>query len=174
MNKQDYKNMWVYIEHDGSRAHSVGLELCCEIRKLCDVSGDKLFAVIVGTLPDVEIDKVKDCGVDGIINVSGENCEKYNTDVYANIFTVLSKKYMPSAIFVGGTINGRDFAPRFSVQLNTGCTSDAMELAYDSLHRTRCRRQDHGRYNCSRSAPTSWNDTPGNVQVCSHRQKKLY
>lgn len=131
MNKKDYKNMWVYIEHDGSSVHSVGLELCSEIRKLCDISGDKLFAVIVGSLPDAEISRVENCGVDGIIRVTGENCETYNTDVYANIFTVLSKKHMPSAIFVGGTINGRDFAPRFSVQLNTGCTSDAMELAYD-------------------------------------------
>ncbi len=131
MNKKDYKNMWVYIEHDGSSVHSVGLELCSEIRQLCDISGDRLFAVIVGSLPDAEISRVEGCGVDGIIRVTGENCETYNTDVYANIFTVLSKKYKPSAIFVGGTINGRDFAPRFSVQLNTGCTSDAMELAYD-------------------------------------------
>ena len=42
-----------------------------------------------------------------------------------------SRKYAPSAIFVGGTIDGRDFAPRFAVQLNTGCTSDAMELDWD-------------------------------------------
>ena len=32
---------------------------------------------------------------------------------------------------MGGTINGRDFAPRFAARLNTGCTSDATELIYN-------------------------------------------
>ena len=32
---------------------------------------------------------------------------------------------------VGGTTNGRDFAPRFAARLETGCTSDATELIYN-------------------------------------------
>ena len=131
MQKSDYKNMWVYIEHDGKTAAPVGLELCCELRRLCDETGDKLYAVILGDLPAEEVSKVKACGIDGIIQVSGTGYEYFNTDAYANAFAVLSRKYNPSAIFVGGTINGRDFAPRFAVQLETGCTSDAMQLEYD-------------------------------------------
>ena len=131
MQKSDYKNMWVYIEHDGETVAPVSLELCCEIRKLCDVTGEKLYAVIISDLPHEEVDKIRECGVDGIIYVNGTGYEYFNTDAYANVFTVLSRKYNPSAIFVGGTIFGRDFAPRFAVQLDTGCTSDAMELEYD-------------------------------------------
>lgn len=131
MEKHDYKNMWVYIEHDGVTAAPVSLELCCEIRKLCDVTGDKLYAVVLGDLPASEMVKVRSCGIDGVITVSGTGYDYYNTDAYANAFTVLSRKYNPSAIFVGGSINGRDFAPRFAVQLDTGCTSDAMQLEYD-------------------------------------------
>ena len=132
MKKSDYQNMWVYIEHDGRTAAPVGLELCCELRKLCDRTGDRLFAVVLGELPESELDKVKDCGIDGIIRVSGTGYEYFNTDAWAKAFTVLSRKYNPSAIFVGGTIDGRDFAPRFAVQLETGCTSDAMELGWDA------------------------------------------
>ena len=131
MQKSDYKNMWVYIEHDGKTAAPVGLELCCELRRLCDTTGDKLYAVILGTLPAAETKKVKACGIDGIIQVNGTGYDCFNTDAWANAFTVLSRKYNPSAIFVGGTIDGRDFAPRFAVQLDTGCTSDAMQLEYD-------------------------------------------
>ncbi|MBR4474828.1 MAG: electron transfer flavoprotein subunit alpha/FixB family protein [Oscillospiraceae bacterium] len=131
MQKSDYKNMWVYIEHDGVTAAPVGLELCCELRKLCDRTGDKLFAVIINPLPEAEEKKIIDCGIDGIIAVRGTGYDFLNTDAYANAFTVLSRKYNPSAIFVGGTIFGRDFAPRFAVQLDTGCTSDAMELDWD-------------------------------------------
>ena len=58
MQKSDYKNMWVYIEHDGKTAAPVGLELCCEIRRLCGETGDKLYAVILSDLPEAEIEKV--------------------------------------------------------------------------------------------------------------------
>lgn len=106
MDKKNFKNMWVYIEHDGKQVHPVALELCCETRRLCDESGDKLIAVIAGTLPESEIDKVKDCGVDGVIYVSGTGYDRYNTEAYTNLFTVLCRKYKPSAVFVGGTTTG--------------------------------------------------------------------
>lgn len=131
MQKSDYKNMWVYIEHSGGVVHSVALELCCEVRKLCDKSGDKLIAVIAGELPQPEKDRVAECGVDGFIEVSGTGYERYNTEAFTNLFTVLCEKYKPSAVFVGGTVNGRDFAPRFAARLETGCTSDATEIIYN-------------------------------------------
>ena len=132
MPKSDYKNMWVYIEHDGKSLAPVGLELCCELRRLCAKSGDRLYAVILGELPASEQARVEDCGVDGIITVRGTGYDAFSIDAWCHAFTLLSRKYRPSAIFVGGTIDGRDFAPRFAVRLNTGCTSDAMELDYDS------------------------------------------
>lgn len=132
MDKNNFKDMWVYIEHDGSTVHPVSLELCCEVRKLCDKSGDRLVAVIAGQLPETEIDLVKDCGIDCLLCVHGTGYERYNTEAYTNLFTVLSQKYNPSAIFVGGTTNGRDFAPRFAARLETGCTSDATEIIYNS------------------------------------------
>ena len=131
MNKSDYKDMWVYIEHDGKKVADVGLELCCEVRKLCDVTGDRLMAVIIGKLPQAEVKKVIACGVDGVIRVNKDENVEYNTEVYTNVFTELTRKYLPSAVFVGGTDNGRDFAPRYAVRVDTGCTSDAVELEID-------------------------------------------
>ena len=131
MDKSNFKNMWVYIEHDGKTVSDVSLELCCEIKKLCDQSGDKLIAVMAGQLPQSEMDKIADCGIDGVIKVSGTGYERYNTESYTNLFTVLCRKYNPSAVFVGATVNGRDFAPRFAARLETGCTSDATELIYN-------------------------------------------
>ena len=131
MDKKNYKDMWVYIEHDGAQVHPVSFELCCETRKLCDLSGDKLVAVVAVALPESELEKIKECGVDKLILVSGSGYERYNTEAYTNLFTVLCQKYKPSAVMVGGTTNGRDFAPRFAARLETGCTSDATELIYN-------------------------------------------
>lgn len=129
--KSEYKDMWVYIEHDGAVVRPVSLELCCETRKLCDAAGEKLAAVIVGDLPDEEKAKVVGCGVDKIIHVTGSGYKYFNTDAYSNLFTELCLKYEPSAVMVGGTVFGRDFAPQFACRLKTGCTSDATELVYD-------------------------------------------
>ena len=71
MEKSAYKNMWVYIEHDKKTVAPVSLELCCEARKLCDVTGEKLVAVILGELPEEEVAKIRGCAVDEIILVNG-------------------------------------------------------------------------------------------------------
>lgn len=131
MTKFDYKNMWVYIEHDGTTISTVSLELLCEARKLCDVTGDLLVSVAVDGLPESELAKIRATGVDQMMFIHGTGYERYNNDAYTNLFTVLCRKYNPSAVFVGGTTNGRDFAPRFAARLNTGCTSDAIEVVYN-------------------------------------------
>ena len=130
-NKTEFKDMWVFIQHDGETVEPVSLELMCETRKLCDAAGEKLAAVIVGELPERELEKVLDCGADKLIRVSGTGYDYPNVDAYANLFTVLCRKYEPGTVMVGGTIFGRDFAPRFACRLPTGCTSDATELVYD-------------------------------------------
>ena len=131
MNKNEYKDMWVYIEHQGGKVLPVSLELCCETRKLCDAAGEKLCAVVVGELHRSELEKVMDCGVEKLIRVSGTGYERFSVDAYTELFTKLCRKYKPSAVLVGGTIDGRDFAPRFACRLPTGCTSDATQLVYD-------------------------------------------
>jgi len=131
MAKQEYKDFWVHVEHDGYVIHPVTLELCCEARKLCDQSGDRLVAVLAGQLPDAQLEILRTCGIDGLIQVEGTGYERYNTESYTNLYTVLCQKYRPSAVLVGGTVNGRDFAPRFAARLETGCTSDATEIVYN-------------------------------------------
>ena len=86
MDKSAYKNMWVYVEHDGNNVHPVSLELCCEIRKLCNLSGDKLVAIIAGELPESGMEKIKDCAVDEIIYVKGTGYERYNTEAYSYLY----------------------------------------------------------------------------------------
>ena len=49
--KSMYKDMWVFIEHDGREISPVSLELLCEVRRLCDRSGDRLAAVLALGLP---------------------------------------------------------------------------------------------------------------------------
>ena len=47
MTKQDYRDMWVFLEQEQGQVLPVSLELLCEARKLCDAAGEKLWAVAV-------------------------------------------------------------------------------------------------------------------------------
>ena len=96
--------MWVFIERDGDSVLPVSLELCSETRKLCEASGEKLVAVIVGSISDGELQRVLDCGVDKVIHVTGTGYDYFNNDAYTNLFTVLCRKYRPTAVMVGGTM----------------------------------------------------------------------
>ena len=132
MDKAAYKDMWVHVEHDGKSIMPVSLELCCAARGLCDRSGDALAAVVAGELEASELEKLLDCGVDKLIRVTGLGYERYSTQAYSNLYVELCKKYRPSAVLVGATVNVRDFAPHFAARLETGCTSDATELVYNA------------------------------------------
>ena len=131
MNKSDYKDYWVFLEHEDGCVLPVSLELLSEARKLCDVSGEKLVAVYTGEISPGCMEQVLEAGVEKIIRVSGTGYDSFSVDAYTELFTILCRKYNPSAVFVGGTINGRDFAPRFACRLPTGCTSDATQLVYN-------------------------------------------
>lgn len=131
MNKSDYKDYWVFLEHEDGCVLPVSLELLSEARKLCDVSGEKLVAVYTGEISPACMEQVLEAGVEKIIRVSGTGYDSFSVDAYTELFTLLCRKYKPSAVFVGGTINGRDFAPRFACRLPTGCTSDATQLVYN-------------------------------------------
>lgn len=131
MKKSEYRDYWVYVEQNDEGVLPVSLELLSEGRKLADAAGEKLTAVYIGSMSAEDMDKVLESGVDKIIHVEGTGYGYFNVDAWTNLFTELSLKYNPSAILVGGTINGRDFAPRFACRILTGCTSDATQLVYN-------------------------------------------
>lgn len=126
------KNIWVFIETDEGKAKSVGLELLNPGRMLAEKSGEKLVAVVFGKDNAEAIDQVKGYGPDQIISVSGDEYEKYSFDAYTYAMNSLVEKYQPSAILIGATNNGRDFAPRLSCRLRTGLTADCTSLDYDA------------------------------------------
>ena len=130
MSSKKSKDMWVYIEQCEGEVLPVSLELCCEVRKLCNEAGEKLAAVYIGELSEAERTKIEECGVDKMIHVTAD-CEQLSCDALSAIFTALCKKHLPSAVFVGATSSGRDFAPHFAAELETGCTSDATELIFN-------------------------------------------
>ena len=128
--KQD--ELWVYLELTETKIKNVGLELLSVGRKLAKKSGQKLAAVLIGGDNAQAYAKTAFAhGADLVYTVLGEEYKSYTTDAYTHAMVKLAEHYQPSAIFIGATHNGRDFAPRVACRLSTGLTADCTELDYD-------------------------------------------
>jgi len=131
IDKSAYKNVWVYIEIAEGKTRNVGLELLGEGRKLAEIMGQKLAAVMIGHNIEPLTKEVFAAGADQIYLVEAPELVHYNTDGYTAAFVDLIKTYKPSVILLGATNDGRDLGPRIACRIGTGLTADCTGLGID-------------------------------------------
>ncbi len=131
MDFTEYKDIWVFIETDGGKAASVGLELLNPAAQLAHKTGQQAVAVILGK-DNAEAEKEAAAyGADKILSVEDPAYEHYTTDAFAYGMVKLVEQYKPSILMIGATIIGRDFGPRVSCRVKTGLTADCTSLDID-------------------------------------------
>ncbi len=125
------EEIWVYIEITECKISPVSLELCCEARKLCDECGRMLTVVLTEPLSDENTAILENCGVDKIMAVKSD-CSVNTAEVLSAALLKLCEESVPYALLFGATDLGINTAPYFAAEIETGCTSDAVEIVYDS------------------------------------------
>lgn len=131
MDKNHYKNVWVFIEQVNGKIKNVGHELLGEGRKLADAMGQKLAGIIIGNDVQSLAKDVFASGADQVYIVEGPEFKHYTTDGYTSVFTDLINTYKPSVILMGATNDGRDLGPRVACRIGTGLTADCTNLGID-------------------------------------------
>ena len=131
MEHTTYQGIWVYVEQEDHKVQRVGLELLHAARDLAAVTGEKLTAVVLADQTQELVEQIRPYGADEILAVNCPQCAYYTTDAYTEVLYGLIQEYHPSAVLVGATENGRDFAPRVACRLNTGLTADCTALGVD-------------------------------------------
>jgi len=131
MKIEDYKGVWVFIEQHQGKINPVSFELLSEGRKLADALDVEIAGVLLGE----GVSKLcRDCfayGADKVYLVDGPVFKHYRTDSYTDAISEIINKYKPEILLFGATNNGRDFASRIAVRINTGLTADCTELSID-------------------------------------------
>ena len=135
MNKEECKNLWVYIETEVNTVKPVGYELLAPARQLADKIEEKLFAVVIGGSVEDIAKEALSYGADEVLLIEGEEYYNYSTDAYGYAMETLANKYKPSIILMGATRNGRDLGPRIACKLNTGLSADCTIMDYDKENR---------------------------------------
>lgn len=129
MNKEEYKNVYVFAEQREGEIQPVALELLGKARELADGYGEKLVAILAGYKVAEKAQTLIAYGADEVVLVDAPELKDYITEQYAQAIYQVIEAYKPRIVLYGATTIGRDLAPRLSARVNTGLTADCTKLA---------------------------------------------
>lgn len=130
-----YKDLWVYVELESGEPCHVAYELLGKASELAAKSGQRCCAVVICAEAGEVSRELFAAGADVVYIVDDKIYGDYNTELYTNAFCELVEEYKPSAVLVGATADGRDFAPRVAARLKTGLCADctALDISDDNI-----------------------------------------
>jgi len=128
------KSIWVFIEHTDDRIADVSLELTGKARELADQLGYEVVGLLCGRDVEALAQHVIHCGADRVLLADHEELSLYRTLPYARVAISEAQRRKPEIFLVGGTPNGRDFAPRVASALRCGLTADCTDLQVGDYH----------------------------------------
>lgn len=134
INKEEYKGILVYVEHDSNNnIHPVVFELIGKAKELAQVRNEEVSCLYIGHNINNE-NILREYGVDKIYIYDYEELKDYKVDIYTNIFEDLINKIKPSSVLVGSSVVGRSLAPSIATRFKTGLTADttSLEMREDS------------------------------------------
>ena len=120
-------DIFVYIEHSNNVISEVSFELKSQ-RSNLDIS---VVAILLGDNINDLTDTCFYYGADKVIRYNHESLKDYNTTNYAKVISEIIKEHDPEAFLIGGTVIGRDLAPRVSAKVKTGLTADATSIEFN-------------------------------------------
>ena len=124
----EQKSVWVFIEHTDGRIADVSLELTGKARDLADRLGYEVVGLLCGQGMDELARDVIRHGADRVLLADHPELAQYRTLPYARVAITEARRRRPEIFLVGGTPNGRDFAPRVASALRCGLTADCTDL----------------------------------------------
>ena len=122
------KSVWVFIEHTDGRIADVSLELTGKARDLADLVGYDVVGLLCGHDVDELARDVIRHGADRVLVADHPELTYYRTLPYARVAITEARRRQPEIFLVGGTPNGRDFAPRVASALRCGLSADCTDL----------------------------------------------
>ena len=121
-------SIWVFIEQTDGKIADVSLELTGKARELADPLGYEVVGLLCGCGVAPLADQVISHGADRVLLADHPELSDYRTLPYARVAINEIGRRHPDMFLIGGTPNGRDFAPRVSSALRCGLTADCTDL----------------------------------------------
>ena len=131
VDKNEYRGIWVYVEHQNGVIKDGSLQLIGKARELASKVNVGVTAVMVGhKLGDLVKEPIY-YGADRVVYVDDEALAVYMPHVYASVIVNLVNKYKPEVVLFAATKRGRELAPYVANTLRAGITADCTDLDID-------------------------------------------
>ncbi|MEE1228048.1 MAG: electron transfer flavoprotein subunit alpha/FixB family protein [Lachnospiraceae bacterium] len=124
MNKEETKNVLVYVEVADGAPVKVGLEALTPARQIADAKGEEVVAVVLGKDLDAAADAVAAAGANRVVKVDSDELAGYNLEAYADVLGQVIEAEKPAYVLLGGTADGKDIAALVAARFNTGVATD--------------------------------------------------
>ncbi len=132
---QEWKGVWVFVEHTDGTPHPVSWELLGEGRKLANELNTTLSAFILGEDIHPLVQEALAYGAEYVYSIEDPLLRYYRTSTYLQGGLQLIRKYKPEIVLIGATGQGRDLAGAMATELQTGLTADCTGLTIDRERR---------------------------------------
>lgn len=132
METSTWKGIWVYLENVDGEIEPVSWEILGKGRELADISGESLTGVLLGHNNVSRAEEALQRGADRVVVADHPLLEMYSWEAYTKVMADLVTDRKPNILLIGATHNGREFAGRLAVRLNTGLTADVVRLEIDN------------------------------------------
>ena len=130
--KEVDKSLWqgvcVYADCAGGKLHRVTLELCGKAKELAKVTGQSVYALLIGYQVEACAEQLLHYGVDKVFVYDHSAFAHFRIEPYTAAFYDFIQLHKPSSILVGATNLGRQLAPRVASRCRTGLTADCTVL----------------------------------------------
>ena len=126
--KSAWRGVAVFAEQTEGRIHPVSYELLGKAKELAHVTGDPVYALLIGDDISEAAGELLRYGADRVYVYEDPAFRHFVISPYANAFTDFIEKVKPSSILVGATPLGRSLAPKAACRVRAGLTADCTML----------------------------------------------
>ena len=128
IDKDSWRDILVYVEHDNKTIHPVTFELIGKAKELAEVIHQKVHCLMIGYQIKDLAEELLAYGVDEVDVYDDEKLAYFRSDIYKDVFVHCIDRRKPNTVLVGATVSGRSLAPRVAAYYKTGLTADCTIL----------------------------------------------
>lgn len=128
VDKELWKGICVYVDHLAGKIHRVTYELLGKAAELSKVTGQPVYALVIGSNLGENVNKLLHYGADKIFVYDNCSFKDFKIEPYTAAFCDFIDKIKPSSVLIGATNIGRLLAPRVAARKRTGLTADCTIL----------------------------------------------
>jgi len=127
-NLDEYRDVFVYIEHSDGHIKKSTLEMLGEGKKLAKKTDEKLVGVAVGEELTPIAKEAEEYGCDIFLGAESPDLKDFASVPYTNYLAEMIEDYKPNIFLMSGTREGRDLVSRIAIRVMTGVAADCIEL----------------------------------------------